>query len=1459
MLEAVQLAHEYEAFKIGRGKRGIQSAKVRFQKNDIQIKADDTIRPETLQTLKEDIMTGMKNLIQKEIRNNHESLETRSCHQNTKSQSPKTPKYNKCHYCNWNGHWIDECRKFKRDFPDPDFRDQVKTKLIQSKQNSLNMNLKQSPVSPKSFPGKSPSKIKSPKGRIMVAGHNNPIRSENYETSLAMSNESMYLPVTVFEIPLNSLVDSGSTLTLIHPDQFELIPSEIRPSLLDKKIKLRMADGGIIESKGEAQIPIQIGNYTFQHIITVAEVEAPLVLGYDFLTQYGCLLDFKTCSFQIHGQKFPCIRVDHTEKILQVIVTETVTLPPHSETIFSGKIVTPKQKPTEFDCAMVKQIDSHPNMESLILAKSLVNPNELHVPLRLANLSDTTQQLSKNTIIATCEPAFPCDKLDIESKSDETKSFCPNNTDNQIPSHLQKMWDDCKDNLTSDQKESVIKLLNQVEHLFSKGKTDIGKTDLVTHKIDTGDSQPIKQAPRRLPFSKRQESEQEIQNMLNRGIIEPSSSPWSSPIVLVRKKDGSLRFCIDYRKLNSVTKKDSYPLPRIDDSLDALGNAKWFSTLDLSSSYWQVKMHPDHKEKTAFVTTSGLYHFNVLSFGLTNAPATFQRLMEYILAGLQWHTCLLYLDDIIVFSKDFESHIENLCEILERIEKAGLKLNPKKCHLFNQKVGYLGHIVSAEGISTNPEKVHAVTNWPEPIKISELRSFLGFCSYYRRFIPNFATIAHPLNQLLEKDIPFNWTKQCKDSFETLKQLLVSSPILAYPIPEKPYILDIDASHHGIGAVLSQEQDGQERPIGYYSRTLSKSERNYCVTRKELLAVIQGIKHFHHYLYGTSFLIRTDHGALKWLLNFKEPEGQIARWFQFLSTYNFTIQHIAGTQHGNADGLSRRPCIDDPCRYCNGQDQRETNRSLSKIPCITPSIHRIANQTIHQIWLHDKSKEDLQKLQLEDSHIKLLLQWKKTRKERPCWSEISRLDNKMKTYLGIWEQLRIIDDILYRKIHDPITGNLFQLVLPQSLHSEIFTSLHSDVTSGHLGVNRTIDRFKMRFYWPNMREDISKWCRECLLCQQRKGPLRKPRSPMQQYLVGAPMERIALDILGPLPESYDGNKYILVIADYFSKWVDAWPMKNMETPTIVDILIQHVICQWGVPLFIHSDRGTQFESDLFQQLCSCLGITKTKTTAYRPQSDGMVERMNRTIEEMLSKYVAENQRDWDKYLPLVLSAYRTSTHNSTGFSPALLFLGREPKLPVDLLMGYPPQDESYEPPNYQEYVDKLVDKMHKVHELTRDKLLVASNHQKKNYDHRKNRIDFKKGEAVLLQNTKKRKGHSPKLQARWEIPYLVLDLISDFVYKIQKRPRSKELIVHHDRLKKFYGPYDNWLEAKPDDEIDKIDEVEINPDTELNKPENEELSKENCITKPSVVEKVKDSYVTRSGRKTRSPSWLIDYE
>ena len=361
--------------------------------------------------------------------------------------------------------------------------------------------------------------------------------------------------------------------------------------------------------------------------------------------------------------------------------------------------------------------------------------------------------------------------------------------------------------------------------------------------------------------------------MLKKGVIKPASGPWASPIVLVRKKDGSVRFCVDYRRLNAITRKDAYPIPRIDDTIDTLAGSRYFTTLDLASGYWQVPMAEEHKEKTAFAAHCGLYQFEVMPFGLCNAPSTFERLMENVLRGLQWQICLVYLDDVIVYSHTFEEHVERLQLIFERIKEAGLKLKPKKCHLFQQQVSYLGHVVSDEGVHTDPEKIQKVRDWPVPANVHEVRSFLGLASYYRRFVPAFAELASPLHKLTEKGREFIWTSECQGAFDKLRHRLISSPILAYPTATDTFILDTDASDFGIGAVLSQSVDGVERVTAYASRSLSKSERNYCVTRKELLALVHHVKHFRPYLYGRQFRIRTDHGALKWLLGLKIPRDR----------------------------------------------------------------------------------------------------------------------------------------------------------------------------------------------------------------------------------------------------------------------------------------------------------------------------------------------------------------------------------------------------------------------------------------------------------------------------------------------------------------------------------------------------------------------------------------------------------
>ncbi|GFV75112.1 retrovirus-related Pol polyprotein from transposon 17.6 [Trichonephila clavipes] len=451
-------------------------------------------------------------------------------------------------------------------------------------------------------------------------------------------------------------------------------------------------------------------------------------------------------------------------------------------------------------------------------------------------------------------------------------------------------------NCPPEQKSSAERLFQEFEDVFSRNSSDIGHTTVTQHRIDTADHPPIKQHPRRLPFAKQEEVGTLLREMQENDIIEPSSSPWASPIVLVRKKDGSTRFCVDYRKLNDVTKKDSYPLPRIDDTLDTLSGHKWFSTLDLKSGYWQVEIHPEDREKNSI-------HFRPRTMAVQSHAVRALQCASYFRApdGDRGRT--------------FEEHLQNIRKVLSKLSDANLKLNPSKCKFFQKEVNYLGHIISAEGVRTDPEKVSAVKNWKRPENLRELRSFLGLCTYYRKFVKGFSNIARPLHKLTESKQKFQWTKECEDSFLQLKEALTSSPILIYPQPDKPFILDTDASNESVGAVLSQEIDGQERVIAYWSKCLSKPERNYCVTRKELMAIVKAIEHFHHYLYGQKFLLRTDHASLTWLMNFRNTEGQVARWIQRLNEYYFDIRHRKGSSHGNADALSRRPCPEN-CRHCS---------------------------------------------------------------------------------------------------------------------------------------------------------------------------------------------------------------------------------------------------------------------------------------------------------------------------------------------------------------------------------------------------------------------------------------------------------------------------------------------------------------------------------------------------------------
>lgn len=1141
------------------------------------------------------------------------------------------------------------------------------------------------------------------------------------------------------------LLDTGATKTIIRPDLAKKLD---KSHLLPTKWRLRTATGEQATASGEIDLTIIVGNTTIKHRVLVAEVEDEFILGMDIMKKHGFKLDLKKGVMTVDEEEL--VLHPREDQAVRVLIAEDVTLPERSEVIVKGQL---EGGFCEGNIVMLEpKNDDAKTGTGVVIGKSLIKVDK-GIPVRIMNVNFYPVVLKKGTIVGECSAVSSI--IRTVNAKENTSQTVPDNLMNQLSTSFKE--------LTTDQRMKAKMLIGNYQDVFQFDKNSNGRTNVVHHKIDTGDARPIRQAARRLPLAKREEADRIIEDMKMEGVIEPSSSPWASPVVLVKKKDGSTRFCVDYRQLNNVTKKDSYPLPRIDDTLDTLAGSKMFSTLDLKSGYWQVDLDPKDKEKTAFTIGTGLWQFTVMPFGLCNAPATFERLMETVLAGLSWKTCLVYLDDIIVVGKTFEDHTKKLGEVFQRLRKANLKLSPKKCFLFQREVHYLGHVVSGKGIAVDPEKIRAVREWPVPRDKHEIRSFLGLCTYYRRYVPGFANIAKPLTRLTEEGRRFIWEMDCQDAFKQLKHSLTSAPVLSYPLPEGQFVLDTDASNVGIGGVLSQIQDGHERVISYFSKTLSKPERNYCVTRRELLAVVKSVEHFYKYLYGRRFLIRTDHAALKWLLQFKNPEGQVARWIERLQEYDFKIEHRAGTSHRNADALSRRPCQDE-CKHCSRLEERHTTVARTTV--------------VDDSW----QPEELQKDQENDPILKIILEWK-SKGSKPVWEDVAAHSQTVKSYWAQWDSMVVENGLLKRVVENADgTERKTQLVIPKSRVPDVLKEIHDGSGGGHLGVNRTVDSLRRRFYWMNCNEDVKKWCKKCVVCAGSNGPQRKRRAPMRQYNVGSPFERIAIDVAGPFPESDEGNKYILVVMDYFSKWVEAYALPNQEAVTVAEVLVKECICRFGVPRELHSDQGRNFESALFQNICKILGINKTRTTALHPQSDGMVERMNRTINRHLSKVVSNHQRDWDRHLHLFLMAYRSSIHETTGQSPANILFGRELRLPCDLVFGSKPGEDLAG----EDYVTDLRRRMDDTHEQVRRNMQDASDRMKDHYDIRAEKGGYQPGDLVWLYNPQRRRGYSPKLQRNWEGPYEIVKRINDVVYRIKKQPTGKPRVVHYNRLAPFAG-------------------------------------------------------------------------
>jgi len=794
------------------------------------------------------------------------------------------------------------------------------------------------------------------------------------------------------------------------------------------------------------------------------------------------------------------------------------------------------------------------------------------------------------------------------------------------------MVDGLQPEVTSEQRDKVRDLLIQYRSILSLGDHDVGRTHLVEHTIDTGDHRPIRQPLRRQPFQHQEYIDQETNRMLEYGIIEPAASPWASNVVLVTKKDGSLRFCVDYRRLNSITYKDSYPLPLIDNCLNALAGSSWYSTLDLHSGYYNIPIAESDRDKSAFITRQGCFRFTVMPFGLTCAPSVFQRLMDVVLCGLSYQTCLVYLDDIIVFGRTFEEQMERLEEVFKRLRSANLKLKPSKCFLCQRSVEFLGHVVSEKGLTMQSSKIEAINDWTACKDVSEVCAFMGLSGYYRRFVKDFLSIAAPLYGLTQKGAEFCWTTECQEAFDELKRRLTSEPILALPTNDGTYVLDTDASDFGLGAILSQEQDGQEKVIAYASRTLGKPEQKYETTTKELLAIVTGLKQFRQYLLRRRFVIRTDHAALTWLRRTAEPMQQLARWLTFIEQFDYEIEHWPGTKHGNADGLSRK---------------------------VAPSV-RVVNR--EEPVASTPVAETMAERQLRDAEIGTFVSLRLTWEQPPEKAEIQSESELTKQLVSNWERFEVHNGLVYRRHHDTPKGegDYLQLLLPRADVAETIRLCHGGVVGGHFAERKTLDQVGRRFYWNQWQHDVARFCRQCPQCSRyHRGNLRK-RGPLQPVVPGAPFERWYIDLTGPHPKSNNGYIWILTCMDSFTKWAEAFPLRSKEAEPIAKTLVEQVFSRFGIPLSILSDQGREVDGRIMREVCRLFGVEKLRTTPYKP-STNQVERFHRTLNSILGKTVAEHQKTgipvWClPCLPIgphdteVLAIHQTSSFSAERYEP-----------------------------------------------------------------------------------------------------------------------------------------------------------------------------------------------------------------
>ena len=1216
--------------------------------------------------------------------------------------------------------------------------------------------------------------------------------------------------------------------------------------LLGHNLYLKVANNTLLDFVGYTEIVFKLSDNAepllVPFLVTEEEMSMPLI-GYNVIEEVckGSEDESKRAGvIEMVESSFDSVDHKKAEALVNLIEKKVTSDQPEnlSDVYLGGKdVVVPKGKNLKLKCVCRVPVSENlvamfqPNLQldltsGLVVGEGIVvverGKTKLVVPVSNPTGSDIILRARTQIgVVVPVSSVLPCPvevnsvcveeqqnkpatipDEEVESEDEDVIEAESENIDDE--EWLQKI--DLK-HLTVGQQEKVKAMLREMGDAFAKDKSDIGEIENLQMRINLKNEEPVKRSYTSIPKPLYKEVQKYVEDLVASGWVRKSYSSYSSPIVCVRKKDGTLRLCIDYRQLNSKTIPDSQPIPKVQDILNSLGGNCWFSTLDMAKAYHQGFIHEDSRHLTAFATPWSLLEWVRIPFGLMNAPPIFQRYMNECLAGLLNVICIPYLDDVLTYSKSFKGHLRHCKMVLRRLIEHGVKLNPEKCVFFQDEVKYLGHVVSAEGYKVDSVSDEVVDKLKEsPQTVGDLRSLLGFVGYYRSFIRDFSKKAKPLYDLLCKDKSGNvevgkkkgkkknvqrassdiidWRPEHQEIVNSLLELLKNPPVMAYPDFSLPFVLHCDASELGLGAVLYQERDGKLRVVGYASRTLTPAEKNYYLHsgKLEFLALKWAVtERFHDFLYyASSFTIYSDCNPLSYILSSTKLNATTIRWVGDLANYNFTVKYRPGKDSIDCDYLSRHPVeVDELVDKCTEEITPEVisaalvgSREKGKFAAVN-LINSVVAANLEEGTISKISPAEVKMSQKNDPTVGKVLRFVETG-VYPSKKEKKLLDRSTKTLLNQWKCLYVNSDgVLMRR-----TKHRTQLVLPEVYKPLVYEELHEKM--GHLSAERVVQLSQERFYWPHLAQDIQHYVQNVCQCLKRRKPNREQRAPLVNIHSSEPFELVSVDFL-KLDKAAGGYEYLLVLIDHFTRFVQVYPTRNTKGRTAGDKIFNEFIMRFGFPQKLHHDQGSEFENDLFKRLHELSGIQASRTTPYHPQGDGQVERWNRTVINMLKTLPEKLKSKWKDHVHKLVFAYNCTKNDATSFSPFQLLFGRSPRLPIDFMFDL---HQNHDDLSHSDYVDSWKKAMNEACVIARNNAKKSAGSGKRSYDKKLYGATLRVGDRVLVRN-KSERGGTGKLRSYWEENVHVVvekkdDRIPVYVVKAENGT-GKERTLHRNLL------------------------------------------------------------------------------